>query len=131
MWMVLRNKNLKRTFLGCRTFLMEKSLAILVLAPFMHYVEKWPSTRWKSCRVHTARFFMCVWPVFNIMYGRVRSENSMRTRFNPFSAWCFPKGNTYLTLSRWRFLSYRNQSMDLFYKSMNWFLYVKDLCQIH
>ena len=32
------------------------------------------------------------------------------------------------TLSRRRFLSYRNQSIDLFCKSMDWFLYNRDFC---
>ena len=32
-----------------------------------------------------------------------------------------------LTLSWWRSLSYRNQSIDLLCKSMNWFLYDRDL----
>ena len=32
-----------------------------------------------------------------------------------------------LTLSCWRFLSYRSQSTDLFCKSMDWFLYNRDL----
>ena len=32
-----------------------------------------------------------------------------------------------LTLSWLRFLSYRNQSIDLFWKSMDWFLYTRDL----
>ena len=32
-----------------------------------------------------------------------------------------------LTLSWWRSLSYTNQSFDLFCKSMDWFLYDKDL----
>ena len=33
-----------------------------------------------------------------------------------------------LTLSRRRWLSYRNQSVDLQYKSMDWFLYDYGLC---
>ena len=37
--------------------------------------------------------------------------------------------STRVTLSRWRSLSYRNQSIDLFYKSMDWFLYDRDLRQ--
>ena len=34
------------------------------------------------------------------------------------------KVKPYLTLSRWRSLSYKNQSIDLLYKLMDWFLYV-------
>ena len=33
-----------------------------------------------------------------------------------------------ITLSWRRFLSYRNQSIDLLCKSMDWFLYDRDLC---
>ena len=34
---------------------------------------------------------------------------------------------TRLTLSWWRLLSYKNQSIDLLRKSMDWFLYDNDL----
>ena len=34
-----------------------------------------------------------------------------------------------LFISRWRSLSYRNQSTDFLCKSMDWFLYDRDLCQ--
>ena len=33
-----------------------------------------------------------------------------------------------LTFSWRRFLSYRNQSTDLLYKSIDWFLYDRDIC---
>ena len=33
-----------------------------------------------------------------------------------------------LIISRWRSLSYRNHSSDLFCKSVDWFLYDRDLC---
>ena len=36
--------------------------------------------------------------------------------------------NTWLTLSWRRFLPYRNQSIDLQNKSIDWFLYDRDLC---
>ena len=35
--------------------------------------------------------------------------------------------SNFLTLSRWRPLSYRNQSIDLRSKSMDWFLYDNSL----
>ena len=38
------------------------------------------------------------------------------------TVWCYS-----LTLSWRESLSYRNQSIDLFYKSMDWFLYDRDL----
>ena len=34
----------------------------------------------------------------------------------------------HLTLSWWRILSYRNQSIDMQSKSVGWLLYVRDLC---
>ena len=37
------------------------------------------------------------------------------------------KSASWLTISWWRSLSYRNQSIDLLYKSMDWFLYDRDL----
>ena len=37
------------------------------------------------------------------------------------------KKNIYLTLLWWRPLSYRNQSIDLQNKSMDWFLYDRNL----
>ena len=40
-----------------------------------------------------------------------------------FSIWTLP-----LTLSWWRLLSYRNQSIYLLCKSMAWFLYHRDFC---
>ena len=36
-------------------------------------------------------------------------------------------GTFWLTLSWWRFLSYRTQSIDLWCKSMDWFIYDRDL----
>ena len=36
---------------------------------------------------------------------------------------CYLESKIYLTLSWWRTLSYRNQSIDLQSKSMDWFLY--------
>ena len=36
-------------------------------------------------------------------------------------------GALHLTLSWWRSLSYRNQSIDLLYKSADWFLHDRDL----
>ena len=44
-----------------------------------------------------------------------------------FNTWWTLKGHRYLTLSWRRPLSYRNQSIDLQSKSMDWFLYDKDL----
>ena len=59
-------------------------------------------------------------------YGRSKAySNSRSNDFNP------------LTLSWWRPLSYRNQSIDLQSKSMDWFLYDNGLrhervkCQLH
>ena len=50
-------------------------------------------------------------------------------KFNPLSTDTALYFDTlqYLTLSRRWSLSYRNQSIDLFYKSVDWFLYDKDL----
>ena len=39
------------------------------------------------------------------------------------------KWKSLLTLSRWRSPPYKDQSIDLLCRSMNWFLYDRDLCQ--
>ena len=49
---------------------------------FMHSV-KWPNILLKYCGVHTARFFKCVWPFYN-MLERV---NCLNPRINLFC--CF------------------------------------------
>ena len=45
-----------------------------------------------------------------------------------FVHFCILLGFMSLTLSWWRLLSYRNQSIDLLWKSMDWFLHDNDLC---
>ena len=46
---------------------------------------------------------------------------------SPINFECFLIPYVYLTLSGQRFLSCRNQSIDLSNKSMDWFLYDKDI----
>ena len=57
----------------------------------------------------------------------VAGSDSIRTRGYEFESLTLKLEFAFLTLSRWRSLSYRKHSIDLLCKLIEWFLYDRDL----
>ena len=73
-----------------------------------------------------SQFYICI-SVVTILYF-VLTETSLEKLFCCMYEEKFPQRFwKHLTLSWWRPLSYRNQSIELFPKLMDWFLYDNDL----
>ena len=45
--------------------------------PFMQNIKKMTKHTFKSCWVHTANFLKYVWPFFNIMHQRLKTEANL------------------------------------------------------